>query len=116
MDDRQAFLNAINANPLDYLPRYVYADWLDEHGEHEEATRQRAFEAADQWLRVFAKTYMIGYAELIEGAASGQGGCFGDDDGPHEMRTPEFWECLEIVTGEKFTGDHRDTTYFRCAC
>lgn len=116
MDDRQAFLNAIDADPLNYLPRYVYADWLDEHGEHEEATRQRAFERADQWLRVFAETFIIDYEELIAGAASGKGGCFGDDDGPQEMRTAKFWECLEVVTGQPFTDDHRENTWFRCAC
>jgi uncharacterized protein (TIGR02996 family) len=31
--DRAAFLRAIAENPDDDLPRLVYADWLDEHGE-----------------------------------------------------------------------------------
>jgi uncharacterized protein (TIGR02996 family) len=35
--DRAAFLRAIAANPDDDLPRLVYADWLDEHGEPERA-------------------------------------------------------------------------------
>jgi uncharacterized protein (TIGR02996 family) len=114
--ERKAFLRAIKADPLNYLPRYVYADWLDEHGEHEEATRQRAFEKADQWLRQFAETYIIGYEELIEGAVSGKGGSFGDLDGPSMVREPEFWANLEVVTGMKFTDDHRENTYFGCAC
>jgi uncharacterized protein (TIGR02996 family) len=33
MSDRAAFLTAIAAAPDDDLPRLVYADWLDEHGE-----------------------------------------------------------------------------------
>ena len=33
MNDAEAFLNAIRANPNDDLPRLVYADWIEEHGE-----------------------------------------------------------------------------------
>jgi uncharacterized protein (TIGR02996 family) len=35
--DRAAFLRAIAENPDDGLPRLVYADWLEEHGEPERA-------------------------------------------------------------------------------
>jgi uncharacterized protein (TIGR02996 family) len=35
--DRAAFLAAILDRPDDDLPRLVYADWLDEHGEPERA-------------------------------------------------------------------------------
>jgi uncharacterized protein (TIGR02996 family) len=35
--DRAAFVRAIAANLEDDLPRLVYADWLDEHGEPERA-------------------------------------------------------------------------------
>src|SRR6476659_7569532 len=35
--DRAAFLRAIAEQPDDDLPRLVYADWLDEHGEPERA-------------------------------------------------------------------------------
>ena len=34
-DEREAFLNAIFDAPADDLPRLVFADWLDEHGETE---------------------------------------------------------------------------------
>ena len=33
MRDREAFLSAILAHPDDDLPRLVFADWLDEHGD-----------------------------------------------------------------------------------
>src|SRR5438105_15639232 len=33
--------------------RLVYADWLDEHGEHEEADRMRKWPAAKAWLVKF---------------------------------------------------------------
>jgi uncharacterized protein (TIGR02996 family) len=35
--DRAAFLAAIRDNPEDDLPRLIYADWLEEHGEPERA-------------------------------------------------------------------------------
>ncbi|MBX9579512.1 MAG: TIGR02996 domain-containing protein [Gemmataceae bacterium] len=34
MSDRRAFIEAILANPADDLPRLVYADWLEEHGDN----------------------------------------------------------------------------------
>lgn len=37
MTDRAAFVAAIEAAPADDAPPLVYADWLDEHGEPEEA-------------------------------------------------------------------------------
>jgi uncharacterized protein (TIGR02996 family) len=37
MTDDPAFLRAICANPDDDLPRLIYADWLDEHGDPDRA-------------------------------------------------------------------------------
>ena len=37
---RQAFLDAIAANPRDQAPRLIYADWLREQGDEAEANRQ----------------------------------------------------------------------------
>src|SRR4051812_25885328 len=37
MPDDDAFLRAIIDNPDDDLPRLVYADWLDEHGDPDRA-------------------------------------------------------------------------------
>lgn len=54
---RKAFLEAIEKAPKDYSHRYVYADWLDEMGEHEEADRQRKFEKSEKWLRTFATAH-----------------------------------------------------------
>jgi uncharacterized protein (TIGR02996 family) len=47
---QDAFLKALAADPDDAATRLVYADWLDEHGEHEEADRQRRWPAAKEWL------------------------------------------------------------------
>lgn len=50
MTDRDAFLVALAENEDDTTTRLVYADWLDERGEHEEADRQRRWPAAKAWL------------------------------------------------------------------
>lgn len=36
-DELDALLAAVHDNPRDVLPRLVYADWLDDHGEHKYA-------------------------------------------------------------------------------
>lgn len=62
MDERQAFLAAIAAAPWDEeLHRLVYADWLDERGEVEEADRQRRHVPAERWLRAFALRHRAKY-------------------------------------------------------
>jgi uncharacterized protein (TIGR02996 family) len=55
--EREAFLKALAANEDDVTARLVYADWLDEHGEHEEADRQRKWPAAKEWLKAFARQF-----------------------------------------------------------
>src|SRR4051812_48918640 len=47
MTDRAAFLAAIAANPDDDLPRLVFADWLDEHGDADRAAFVRLQCAGD---------------------------------------------------------------------
>jgi uncharacterized protein (TIGR02996 family) len=37
ISDEDALLAAVRAAPADDAPRLVYADWLDEHGRHEQA-------------------------------------------------------------------------------
>jgi uncharacterized protein (TIGR02996 family) len=37
MDDERAFFGAIRAAPADPVPRLVYADWLEEHGDADRA-------------------------------------------------------------------------------
>lgn len=50
MIDKQAFEKALAENEDDTATRLVYADWLDEHGQHEEADRQRKWPTAKAWL------------------------------------------------------------------
>lgn len=41
MTDEQAFLQAICSTPDDLAPRLIYADWLDDQGQHERAEEIR---------------------------------------------------------------------------
>ena len=50
MSHQDAFLRALTENEDDTTTRLVYADWLDENGQHEEADRQRKWPAAKAWL------------------------------------------------------------------
>lgn len=51
MNDQEAFLQALAANEDDVTTRMIYADWLDEHDQPEEADRQRKWPAAKAWLQ-----------------------------------------------------------------
>jgi uncharacterized protein (TIGR02996 family) len=42
MNEEAAFLRAIQANPSDETAKLVYADWLDERGEHDKAAYLRS--------------------------------------------------------------------------
>jgi uncharacterized protein (TIGR02996 family) len=116
VDERQGFLKALAQNEDDTTTRMVYADWLDDRGEHEESDRQRKWPAAKAWLVRFADEYSTDYRDLVEGIVSSEGLCFGNLDGPYAMTDPEVWRNLEIVSGKRFTPEDRKMIPFRCAC
>ncbi len=77
MSEREAFLKALAKNEDDTALRLVFADWLDEHGEHEEADRQRKWPAAKEWFIRFCRennpqpgeytdAHPISYERLLE--------------------------------------------------
>lgn len=49
-DERAAFEANIDANPLDATNHLVYADWLDEHNEPDEAAFRRTI---GEWMKKF---------------------------------------------------------------
>lgn len=57
MSHREAFLAEIQKNPLDETTRAIYADWLDDEGEYEEADRQRKYVKSRLWMLEFAKKH-----------------------------------------------------------
>ena len=64
MPSRDQFLQSIHENPMDQDLRQVFADWLDEQGDHDEAERQRKYLDSVAWLREFArKHHGFGYEQ-----------------------------------------------------
>ena len=129
-DIRQAFLDAIQREPNNYSHRYVYADWLDEHGEHEEADRQRKYEMANTWMLEFARKLHLDRDELVDAGVRflEGGGQTGYDSLSERYREnfdkfPKYWEMLEVITGKPFTDPRSgrvtqpgNWTPFRCVC
>jgi uncharacterized protein (TIGR02996 family) len=78
-NEREDFLRAIEQrqkeNFQDPAIRLVYADWLDERDEADEAERQRKFVEAETWLRKFAVGYFETYCDykywILEDLRSG---------------------------------------------
>jgi uncharacterized protein (TIGR02996 family) len=133
--EREAFLKALKTNEDDATTRLVFADWLDERGEHEEADRQRKWPAAKEWLVRFFQDNDGGdyhgelnsYEELIAlgrvavEEANEHG--FGFDCGSNESlcdalraNSVEFWKHWSIVTGVPLPADPAKNSYFGCSC
>lgn len=103
-DHRQYFLEAIEKAPMDEVARNIYADWLDEQGEVEEANRQRKFVPALGVLEKYAnpdweetqpgyrEKYIEKYGQDEWDEVWGKSG--GPDPFPYEqlMREVEWWK------------------------
>ena len=136
MNERDGFLKALEENEDDTSIRLVYADWLDDHGEHEEADRQRKWPAAKAWLVRLCRDnnpdpdeedpyeMVISYEDLIElGREAAERGEFGFSCGNNmsmcdalRADSREFWENWSIVTGIPVPPDVEDRSYYGCAC
>lgn len=55
MSEKERFIKALAANEDDTSTRMIYADWLDQQGEHEEADRQRKWPDAKAWITRFCR-------------------------------------------------------------
>ena len=142
-DMRQAFLDAITADPYDLHTRKVFADWLDEFGDEKDADLavvQRSWTKEKQdaivWLTQYGselgsewdedededeyKPRAMTYDELIEAAnayiTKGEDYCLPSTtpDRVYEDND-EFWRRYELATGEK-VAEEKKSTFFRCAC
>lgn len=138
--DRKAFLEAIEKEPTNYDHRYIYADWLDENGEHEEADRQRKYEKAEKWLKDFARNddefnwdheypheagecdpengywYCCGYHQLVRFLAAHEKGSIIDDSYYLGFDTPHGWNNYSEELWENFevvTGKKAPTDQYR---
>lgn len=137
MNERDAFLKVLAENEDDTMTRLVYADWLDDRGEHEEADRQRKWPAAKEWLVRFCRDHnpspdaeesdewFISYETLLDLGQRGLeeeeewGFSCGNNmrmcDALRENRRP-FWENWSIVTGIPLPPDVENNSHFWCAC
>jgi uncharacterized protein (TIGR02996 family) len=138
MNERDAFLKALSDNEDDTPTRMVYADWLDDHGEHEEADRQRKWPAAKEWLVQFCQDnnpdpdedpdeWVISYEELLElgrtAVEQANESRFGFSCGNNmtmcdalRANRRKFWKNWSIVTGIPLPPDAEETGGFSCAC
>jgi uncharacterized protein (TIGR02996 family) len=137
--ERDTFLRALAANEDDTMTRLIYADWLDDRGEHEEADRQRKWPAAKEWLVRLCRVHnpspdeedpyeqVISYEDLIEfgrsAVAETDEGGFGFSCGNNmsmcealRSNSGEFWKNWSVVTGIPVPPDVEDKAYFSCAC
>jgi uncharacterized protein (TIGR02996 family) len=143
-EGRRAFLAALAENEDDDQLRLVYADWLEDQGEIEEAERQRCWRAAKDWLEVFAadnshRFEQVTYDDLIEigqeavadadaeaADAEGQEPWYSASCGNRESlcarfrNDPEarhnFWRNWSTVTGIDVPEDIEERSSFSCAC
>jgi uncharacterized protein (TIGR02996 family) len=135
VDERGTFLKFLAENEDDTTARLVYADWLDDHGEHEEADRQRKWPAAKEWLVRFCEannpppnddeTRAISYEELLglglEAVLREHKGemgiyCSNNIKMCYALRSNsrEFWQNWSIVAGIPVPQDA--ATHFGCSC
>lgn len=100
------------------------ADLVNLSNRHELNQRSKILEwryLVDQLNKRVREMTGKGRRDMIDGAESGEGITAIDRDihSWHEIgteETGEFWRNLEIVTGKKFDGEHRENTYFSCSC
>jgi uncharacterized protein (TIGR02996 family) len=129
----KAFLRAIEERPMDVAVYNAFSDWLDEHGEHEEAALYRGWTVekleARRYLKNFAQTvnrYEDGHfdhewAIRVGRKALADGGyCFGTTEGSdffyNDDDRTEFWKYWSIATGNEVSKERAESIYFRCAC
>lgn len=60
MSERDAFVKVLTENEDDDVTRLVFADWLDEHDEPEEADRMRRWRASKEWMLDWVRSVNYG--------------------------------------------------------
>jgi len=119
MNTKQAFEEAIEEKPDDWVLRLMYADWLDEHGDHDYAYRQRNWEKAHKYMSsaVMDEDWMgetppreFTLNEMLDAGRSFLNGNDWWDLEPFiggssltaesQIDPKEFWEAFHVLTGE----------------
>jgi hypothetical protein len=74
---------------------------------------------AEQWLHEFANEWGFDFRTMIADASAGRPLITHETDIHSWAETgkeQEFWSMLQIYTGQVFTSEHREETYFSCSC
>lgn len=137
MNERDAFLKHLARHEDDATARLAFIDWLDEHGEHEEADRHRNWPAAKQWLVRLCQAnnppseealdeWFISYETLLELGHDGVGGTgewYGFSCGSNmsmcdalRANSEAFWKNWSVVTGVPLPPDIATKSGFSCGC
>jgi uncharacterized protein (TIGR02996 family) len=126
--NRREFNKAIAAKEHDDNLRAIFADWLDDQGEHEEAQRERGWLSAKQWLVLFAKKHSTEYKEYSYDDLLEFGRRAGENEGEAKihfrgemwdaltMNLAEFWTNWSIVTGLPSPEIPKDRGFHHWAC
>lgn len=139
--EREGFLRAIAANPDDHLKREIYADYLDDRGEVEEADRMRKWKHSRDWVQNLIAGSGWTYAQFMEAADEAyrewkeeyEGRLLVDrtegiapymsvgDDTNFSRRlndhSEEFWaDHYYVLTGNRVPREVARESYFSCAC
>lgn len=131
MSDREAFLSAIRENPRDPAVRAVFADWLDDHDEPEEADFYRSWSLedhllAEEWLGGFAVDLGISYEQALKAGhdyLDSEKYFYLSKETPDRVYVDrkKFWQKFQLVTGRRIPPDREDFLRYkpipyRCAC
>lgn len=130
MNLQDAFLKALADHEDDTMTRLVYADWLDEQGEHEEADRQRKWPAAKEWLVRICKDHSRRYGEFTYEELIQFGYRVTRDEilakrihldneamwHALQAHSQDFWKNWAIVTGQALPPGLEDEGFHRWEC
>jgi uncharacterized protein (TIGR02996 family) len=100
--ERVAFTLHLNEKPYDKVARLAYADWLEEQGQDDKASRQRQLAISREWLREFAIRHSYGWEdedwqELEKGGKDRYGESYTRDQ-LEELKEQEFKEFIEFLS------------------
>lgn len=142
LSERDNFLQIIKDNPYDTVVRKVYADWLEEHDEPEEADFFRSWTlesrlASEKWLENFvADINEDAYSEEDKGYLSVERLLEGAnkflDNRPSQylygitlpfdtpdivyMKRKEFWVHYQVVSDRRLEDPNYNEVFIGCAC
>ena len=129
MDDRESFVSCIRENREDDDLRQVFADWLEENGEYEEANSQREWKNALKVIHWFADDNDVDRHDMLEymsRAFDNEHFIVEDgeetDYGGEELRDEWYVhkdiliEAFEVFSLRKFTREKWDIGGFTCSC